>query len=141
MILVDAGPIVALLDPAESQHSRCAAIFKDARPPAITTIPVLTEAFYLLGPDSRGSNSLRELIARGGMDVWHFDGKTLLRAFELMELYADHPMDLADASLITAAESLSISTVFTLNRRDFETYRVRRGHRYYGFDILPRRRR
>lgn len=137
MILVDTGPIVALFDPAESQHSRCAAVFRDARPPLITTIPVLTEAFHLLGPASRGSNSLRELIARDGMDVWHFDSRTLLRAFELMELHADHRMDLADASLVTAAESLGISTVFTLDRHDFETYRVRRGHRYYGFDILP----
>ena len=49
-------------------------------------------------------------------------------------------MDLADASLVTAAESLGISAIFTLDRRDFETYRVRRGHRYHEFDILPRRR-
>jgi uncharacterized protein len=75
------------------------------------------------------------------MDVWHFDGTMLLRAFELMEIYSDHPMDLADASLVTAAESLNIRTVFTLDRRDFEAYRVRRGHRYYPIEILPRLRR
>lgn len=47
-------------------------------------------------------------------------------------------MDLADASLISAAESLSIRTVFKLDRRDFEAYRIRRGHRYYPMNILPR---
>jgi uncharacterized protein len=55
-----------------------------------------------------------------------------------MEIYSDHPMDLAHASLVTAAESLDIRTVFTLDRRDFETYRVRHGHRYHPFEILPR---
>ena len=30
---------------------------------------------------------------------------SLVRAFEFTEQYADHPMDLADASLIAAAES------------------------------------
>jgi uncharacterized protein len=140
MILADTGPLVALLDPSQSEHVHCESALRAMDAHLITTIPVLTEAFYLLGPDSRGSNGLRELVARGDMDVWHFDGKTLVRAFELMELYADHPMDLAGASLVTAAESLGISTVFTLDRRDFETYRFRRGHRYHAFDIVPRRR-
>lgn len=43
-----------------------------------------------------------------------------------MERYADHPMDLADASLVVAAEALGTRRVFTIDRRDFGTYRVRR---------------
>jgi predicted nucleic acid-binding protein len=60
----------------------------------------------------------------------------LQRAFELMEQYADHPMDLADASLIVAAEVLPTRKIFTIDRQDFATYRIRRGHRYYGVDII-----
>jgi predicted nucleic acid-binding protein len=54
-----------------------------------------------------------------------------------MELYADHPMDLADASLIAAAESLGTRRVFTIDRADFGMYRIRRGHRHYPVEILP----
>jgi predicted nucleic acid-binding protein len=54
-----------------------------------------------------------------------------------MELYADRPMDLADASLITAAESLATRKIFTIDRDDFATYRVRRGHRYFALEIFP----
>ncbi len=54
-----------------------------------------------------------------------------------MEVYADRPMDFADASLITAAERLDIRTIFTIDRNDFETYRVRRGHRHYAPAIVP----
>ena len=53
-----------------------------------------------------------------------------------MELYADHPMDLADASLVVAAELLGTRRIFTIDRKDFETYRVRRGHRYYPMEIM-----
>lgn len=84
-----------------------------------------------------GSDRLREFIAAGGMSVWFFDRPTLVRAFELMELYADHPMDLADASLVTAGEALGTRTVFTIDRKDFATYRVRRGHRHYPIEIVP----
>ena len=53
-----------------------------------------------------------------------------------MEQYADHPMDLADASLIAAAESLETRKVFTLDAKDFGVYRVRRGHRHFPVEII-----
>ncbi len=46
-------------------------------------------------------------------------------------------MDLADASLLTAAEALGTRRVFTIDRKDFETYRVRRGHRHQAIQIIP----
>ena len=60
------------------------------------------------------------------------------RAFELMAQYADHPMDLADASLVVAAEALAATRVFTIDRPDFLTYRVRRGHRSANLRSLDR---
>ena len=53
-----------------------------------------------------------------------------------MEVYADHPMDLADASLVAAAEALGTRQVFTIDRKNFETYRVRRGHRHHAMQII-----
>ena len=137
MILVDTGPLVALFDPKDGQHERCARALKNIREPISTTVPVLTETFHMLDPHSIGSDRLREFIMNGGLSVWFLDRTTLTRAFELMDLYADHPMDLADASLVAAAESLGTRKVFTIDRKDFATYRVRRGHRHYPVEILP----
>ncbi len=53
-----------------------------------------------------------------------------------MEQYADHSMDLADASLIAAAELLETRKVFTLDEKDFSAYRIRRGHRHYAVEIV-----
>ena len=136
MILVDTGPLVALFDPKDGQHQRCVKTLKVVREPIRTTVPVLTEAFHMLGPGSIGSDRLREFVLKGGLSVWWFDHSSLARAFDLMDVYSDHRMDLADASLIVAAEILGTRKVFTVDRRDFETYRVRRGHRHYALEIV-----
>jgi len=136
VILVDTGPIVALFDPKDASHRRCRNVLEALREPLVTTVPVLTEAFHMLSPESHGADTLRDFVARGGATVWFFDGVALRRAFELMEQYADHPMDLADASLIVAAEVLATSKVFTIDRQDFQTYRVRRGHRSTKVEII-----
>jgi predicted nucleic acid-binding protein len=137
VILVDTGPLVALFDPKDNEHDRCVRALERIAEPTCATIPVLTETFHMLGPASTGSDRVRDFVLNGGISPWFFDRTTLRRAFELMERYADHPMDLADASIVVAAESLGTRKVFTLDRRDFRAYRVRRGHRYYELDLLP----
>ncbi len=137
MILVDTGPLIALFDPKDEQHNRCRTTLKELREPLFTTTPVLTEAFHMLGPASIGSDRLRDFVEDGGLSVWFLDRAWLTRAFELMELYEDHPMDLADASLIAAAEFLVTRRVFTIDRKDFETYRIRHGHRHHAVHIVP----
>ena len=136
MILIDTGPLVALFDPKDAAHQRCREVLKNIREPIRTTVPVLTESFHRSDPASVGSDRLREFVLRGGLSVWWFDDSTLTRAFELMETYADHAMDLADASLIAAAEALGTRKVFTIDRDDFQTYRVRRGPRNLTVEII-----
>jgi uncharacterized protein len=136
VILVDTGPCVVLFDPQDAQHTRCREVLRTLREPLYTTVPVLTEAFHMLSPGSYGSGNLRDFIGRGGLSVWFMRQADLQRAFELMEQYADHPMDLADASLIVAAEALRTRKIFTIDRYDFATYRIRRGHRDYNVEIV-----
>jgi len=136
MILIDTGPFVALFDPKDPQHALCKEILKNIRSPLTTTIPVLTEAFHMLSPESYGSDRLRDFVLQGGVIIYYLNSEGLERSFELMEQYADHPMDLADASLLMAAESLNSNKIFTLDRNDFETYRIRRGHRHIKFEVI-----
>src|SRR2546430_16772394 len=90
------------------------------RPPRSTLFPYTT-LFRSLEPQSIGSDRLRAFALQGGLAIWFFDRAAVTRAFELMEQYADRPMDLADASLIVAAEALETRKVFTLDRADFNT--------------------
>lgn len=137
MILLDTRPFVALFDPKDAQHQACKAVLRKLREPLVTTVPVLTEAFHLLSPESFGSVRLREFILRGGASVWFLNQPAMERCFELMEKYSDHPMDLADASLVVAAESLATQKIFTIDRGDFLAYRTGRGKRSEPFEIVP----
>lgn len=136
MILVDTGPWVALFDPKDALHERCRAVFREIREKIYTTVPVMTEAFYMLSPESMGSQNLRKFILQGTATMWFMDWAAIERSFELMDKYADRPMDLADASLVVAAETLGTRKVFTLDHADFSTYRIRVGHRFERVDIL-----
>ncbi|HTY48401.1 MAG TPA: PIN domain-containing protein [Steroidobacteraceae bacterium] len=136
MILVDTGPLVALFDPRDGMHPRATGTLKSLREPLSTTVAVLTEAFHMLEPHSVGSDRLREFVMQGGLAVWFLDQAALVRAFELMERYADRPMDLADATLICAAEALRIRRIFTLDAADFATYRIRWGHRHHAVEVI-----
>jgi len=133
MIIVDTGPLVALFDAKDHMHAVCTDRLSALRVRLMTTLPVLTEAFHMLTPGSQGADQLRLLIAKGAMGVHYASDEELIRAFELMETY---PMDLADASVISAAETLGTRKVFTLDRRDFESYRIKRGHRHVAVDIV-----
>lgn len=137
MILIDTGPLVALFDPRDKQHSLCRAALRDLQGPLYTTTPVLAETFHMLSPDSPGSVRLRDFLRKRGMWVWFMESPGMDRALDLMDRYADHPMDLADASLIVAAEALDARRIFTLDRGDFAAYRVARGHYNVALEAIP----
>lgn len=136
MILVDTGPLVALFDPADADHKQSGETLETIREPIATTVPVLTEAFHLLGAAGTGVTRLMDFVAGSGLHVLFLDDSRLVRAFQLMAQYADLPMDFADASIVTMAESLNLRTVFTIDRDHFSAYRIKRGHRYMAFTVI-----
>lgn len=137
MILVDTGPLVALFDPADNSHRRCLNTIQGiGEAPLVTTLAVLTEAFHLLEPNSRGAEELTNFIMEDYLSIEYLDDTALQRAFELMDQYHDRPMDFADASLIASAEKLKTRDVFTIDRNDFQTYRIRVGHRHQHVNII-----
>lgn len=137
MILVDTGPLVALFDPKDPDHFHCKKIIKGiGQISLVTTLAVLDEAFHMLQPDSKGSQQLINFIVGGYMEIDYIDDAVLHRAFELMDQYADRPMDFADATIIAIAENRKTKDVFTIDRNDFQTYRIKIGHRHHPVNII-----
>jgi predicted nucleic acid-binding protein len=70
----------------------------------------------------------------GGLVVLHLpQSDEWSRMRELMRQYRDTPMDVADASLVVAAERQSLARIFTLDRH-FHAYRMD-GNR--PFEVVP----
>jgi len=126
-ILIDTGPLVALLDRSDAEHERCKAALADLRLPLMTTWPVLTEAAWLLRARAEYVVRLLQLVSDGFVEVIHLDVDSARLISEFMDKYADQSPQLADASLVHLADRLGIDTVFTLDHRDFSVYRTATG--------------
>lgn len=134
MIIIDTGPIVALFDKDDKYHRRCIEIIKGIKEPLITTWPVLTEAFYLLAFSPSVQDDLWEFIQRGGVRIEPIEENLHQRCRELMKKYRDLPIDLADATVVAIGEKMKLTTVFTLDHRDFHLFRPRHKKR---FTLIP----
>lgn len=123
--LADTGAILALLDRDDRWHGPCIAAFRRLRLPLATTTAVLTELFHLVEPGELAA--AWRLIRTGAVTLRPLSDDDLPDLERLMDRFADRPMDFADATLVHVAEQDRLSTVFTIDHDDFETYRI--GHR------------
>jgi predicted nucleic acid-binding protein len=122
-VLVDAGPIVALIDRGDPFHDRCVAALKSVRQPLLTVWPAVTAAIYLLRFSWQAQAAALEMVESGAIGLLPLDEDDVPRITALMAKYRDLPMDLADAALVRVAERERIRHVFTLDQSDFRVYR------------------
>ena len=128
MTPIDAGPLFVLFNRKDPAHPRCVAVLPRLSGPMITTWPCFTEAMYLLGRDLgyRAQDELLAYVTDGLLKIHCQSEEDCVRIKALMQKYQDAPMDLADASLVAAAEALGLQQVFTLDRH-FYAYRLADG--------------
>ena len=134
MILVDAGPLIALIHIDDEHHLRCRDVLASLREPMLTVWPAFTEAMLLLGFSHSGQDALWAFLESDALRMADLTVDDCRRMRELMKKYRDLPMDLADAALVRVAEREEIPRIFTIDRRDFSVYRpvgIRR------FEIVP----
>jgi predicted nucleic acid-binding protein len=121
-IAVDAGPLIALFDRADSHHARAVDFMRRQRERLITNMPVLTEAVFML---RFSVEAQRDLLwwAHRSLEIDQSTSDDLPRIIALFEKYRDMPADFADVSLVAMAERLDISRVASVDR-DFAIYRM-----------------
>ena len=134
-MLCDASPLIALADEKQVAHTRCTAVLETLPSNLLTTWPCFTEAMYLLY--TFGGYPLQRLlweyVERGALRFYALTEADAIRMQALMAQYRDMPMDLADASLVAAAEALRLTSIFTLDS-DFYVYRV---NGKTPFEVMP----
>ncbi len=133
-VLVDAGPLIALLDRRDEHHEAVVRAVESIQDPLVSVWPAIVEAMYLLASSWTAQKALWEILETGAIFLMPLDEADVPRMKKLMEKYRDLPMDLADAALVRVAEREDIRRVLTLDRRDFSVYRLaRKGP----FTLLP----
>lgn len=127
-MLIDTGPVIALIDTDDQHHVRCRSLLASLPTPLIITVPCFTEAHYLLARNL-GFPGQRTLWAwrRAGVIRLHYAAASEEDIMEdLMTTYRDTPMDYGDASLMAAAQLLKDTRIFTLDQH-FYAYRFTDG--------------
>lgn len=133
-VLVDTGPLVAILNADDQYHARCVDAAKSLRGPFLTVWPVITEATYLLRHRPRAVDRLLSRLSDDKLRLVELTAHDVDAIRAIAGRYADQGLDLADAALMHVAERERIHTVFTIDLRHFTLFRTSTGGR---LDIIP----
>ena len=121
-VILDTGPLVALLDARDRHHRWAVAQWAEVEPPLLTCESVISEACFLLDQTRAGSAAVFAMLVRRVVAVsFHLD-EQVEEVQALRTKYRDVPMSVADASLVRMAEQLGRSAILTLDG-DFKVYR------------------
>jgi len=133
-VLVDTGPIVAILSRRDQYHRVCVEALRDMPGPLFTCWPVVTEAAWLLRRDANAVAKLLHSIDAGLFEILTLTSADAKPLASLMQKYHDIGVQLADAALVHIAARDGLDTVFTLDLRDFSVYRLPKGR---AFRVVP----
>ncbi len=132
-VLLDTGPVVALLDAADASHRfvRESFLRLPLGRPLVTSAAVVTEIMFLLQDCAGGPARAAEFLEDAQVRVENvFTASSLKNATSMMEKYADVPMDFADATLTLLAAHFETGDILTLDERGFRTYRFLRNRAF-----------
>jgi predicted nucleic acid-binding protein len=127
VIVVDTGPIVALLNDRDDHHVRCRDFLANHPGPLLVPTTVFTEV-CILAERRRGTRAELAFLAdvRAGLfTLLETTSADLDRIADLVGTYSDLPLGTVDASVIALAERLNLPAVATLDHRHFNIVRPR----------------
>jgi predicted nucleic acid-binding protein len=122
-LILDTGPLVALIDRSDPDHDRCLELINSATELRVVPICALVEVEYQLRPWRGGFVGLMADVDVGRLSVHVPDKRELARAASLVEEYADLPLGLVDASVLACVERLGEPKLATLDHRHFSIVR------------------
>lgn len=123
-VLVDTGPLVAILSARDSNHQRCVAELQRLRPPLLTCWPVLTEAAWLLRERPESVLKLLDSLGTALLRLLPLEESDASAIRALLKGYRELRPQLADAALLHLADREGIEALFTLDVRDFSVLRT-----------------
>jgi len=126
-LVLDTGPVLALLDADDVDHERCVKLVEQLNEPLLVPVATLVEIDYWIRKRLEPAvwTAFVEDLAAGAYRLEQLDERDLQRAAELEAEYADLGLGLVDASVIAVCERLGETRVATLDQRHFAVVRPR----------------
>ncbi|WP_200236901.1 type II toxin-antitoxin system VapC family toxin [Thiohalocapsa halophila] len=138
-VLVDTGFLVALFDQTDTLHDSAkttlAGLTCGRRTTLVSVWPTVVETCFFLNP--RGKRALLQWIERGALRLRQIDRTDLMTIAAVIERFAEHDIDLADATLVWLAGVEGTRQVLTTDRRDFDMLRTADGQAFERLWVRP----
>jgi predicted nucleic acid-binding protein len=132
-VLLDTGPLVALLTENDANHRRARELFQTCLPPFRCCEAVVAEACFLMRKVHAAGPAEVVALGRRGVFTVAISAEAHWTNIEaLLRKYSDRPISLADACLIRCAEIHHEARIATFDR-DFSVYKWARSRK---FEIL-----
>ena len=132
--ILDTGPWVALIDRSESRHAECVQWLKNFSGRLYSTEAVLTEVLYILNFSITAQCAALDFVLESVVEIVPANTKSLKKTKNLMQKYADLPMDFADATVVCLAVDTGMQNIVTFDKKDFSIYK---SSNKKSFTIMP----
>ena len=135
-VVVDTSVFVSAADTDEPRHNECAQLLERHGGELVVPAPVVPETAWLIEARLGPSAEVRflRLVTTRKLTVVDLTLDDYEHCVALIEQYADLGLGMVDASIVTVAENLDVTTLATLNERDF---RVVRPRHVEAFELIP----
>ena len=120
-LIFDTGPLVAWFCPRDRHHEWARKTFSEIPAGGLICEAVLAEVCHLVSKDGIARGKVLEFVEQGGLTPVYLGGE-LSALRELLDRYADTPMDFADACIVRLTELYSDGIVCTTGG-DFQFFR------------------
>jgi uncharacterized protein len=120
-IIVDTNIWVEAADRARPDSARCVEVLRRYRGQLVVPATVIPEAAWFiedrLGPTAEAT--FLRTVTSPAVEIIDLTETDWARVVELVETYADLGLGTVDASVVAVAERMNITTIATMNYRDF----------------------
>ncbi len=126
LVLLDTGPVVGLFNSRDDWHEKCKLFFGQVNYyDFLLTHAVVCEVVFHIqqakhaGSASAAVDNFLRMIEQGDLKLHKDNSEYISRIRALRQKYSDKKVDIADLSLILAAEDCQISKIVTIDQKDF----------------------
>ena len=131
-VILDAGPLVALINARDKYHEWAEVQWEQIQPPLLTCEAVVSEACFLLRQWDEGAGFVFELLKRKAVEISFRLLDNMAPVTALLKKYGNVPMSMADACLVRMAEVNDSSSIMTLDAH----FRIYRKHKTRTIPLL-----
>ncbi len=126
-VLLDTSFLLAVAWSRDANHDLARAAMRDLIGIRVVAAPVLPEIFYMLASRANYASAMNvfKTMRSAAFQIVELTAADMSRMQDIMAQYKDNQYDFVDVAIMALSERLNVQEIYTLDRRDFGSFRPR----------------